>query len=54
MPMNPNQERKEALFEAARHLASCAERAAYLDRACGDDLGLRRLVEAMLETEAAA
>ena len=52
--MNPNQDRKEALFETARQLASRAERAAYLDEACGDDLALRRQIEAMLETEAAA
>lgn len=52
--MNPNQKRKEALFEAARQMASPAERAAYLEQACGSDLELRRQVEAMLEAEAPA
>lgn len=52
--MDPNPERKEALFEAAGQLASPAERAAYLDTACGDDRELRRQVEAMLENEAGA
>jgi serine/threonine protein kinase len=52
--MNPNLERKEALFEAARQLASPAERAAYLDGACGNDPELRRQVEGMLADEAGA
>ena len=52
--MNSRQERKEALFEAARHLASGTERTAYLDRACRDDPGLRRELEAMLADDAPA
>src|SRR5690242_6990174 len=43
------------IFCDALELASPAERAAYLDRACGGDAGLRRRVERLLEahTEAA-
>jgi serine/threonine protein kinase len=39
---------EEAIFEAAFALLAL-ERAAYLDRACGGNAGLRRLVEALLE-----
>jgi hypothetical protein len=43
-PVHP----EEAIFEAAFALPAL-ERAAYLDRACGGNAGLRRLVEALLE-----
>ena len=42
------------IFCDARELASAAERAAYLDRACGDDAELRRRIERLLEADAAA
>ncbi|SRR5579872_6777094 len=38
------------VFIAALQLESRAERQAYLDDACGDDLTLRRQVEALLKT----
>lgn len=39
----------EAVFSAALELNGDAERAAYLDGACGDDSGLRSQVEALLK-----
>jgi WD40 repeat protein/serine/threonine protein kinase len=42
------------LFCDALELASPAERAAYLDRVCGDDLDLRRRLERLLEAHEAA
>jgi serine/threonine protein kinase/tetratricopeptide (TPR) repeat protein len=42
------------IFCDALELASSAERAAYLDRACGDDADLRRRVQRLLEAHAAA
>ncbi len=47
MPDNPAPE--EAIFAAAIELPT-AERAAYLDRACGGDAGLRQSVEALLKS----
>ena len=38
----------ETVFSEALEIASAAERAAYLDRACGGDAALRRQVEALL------
>jgi WD40 repeat protein/serine/threonine protein kinase/tetratricopeptide (TPR) repeat protein len=46
--MNEGHQREEAVFEAALALLG-EERAAYLERACGDDPKLRRQVEALLE-----
>lgn len=42
--MNNPHEREESIFEAAL-LLSTAERAGYLDRACGGDAQLRLRVE---------
>jgi serine/threonine protein kinase/WD40 repeat protein len=42
------------LFCAAMELASPAERAAYLDQVCGDDLNIRRRVERLLEAHSQA
>src|SRR5262245_75549 len=42
------------IFCDALELTSPMERAAYLDRACGDDTELRRRVERLLEADAAA
>ena len=39
---------ERSIFEVAIEKASPEERAAYLDRACGSDSGLRRQVEALL------
>jgi hypothetical protein len=39
---------ERSIFEAAIEQGSPEERAAYLDRACGSDPGLRRQVEALL------
>ena len=39
---------EESIFAQALGKASAAERDAYLDRACGNDAGLRRDVEALL------
>src|SRR5262245_58867196 len=41
-------ERAKAIVLAAEHISDPAERAAYLDKACGDDQKLRRAVEARL------
>lgn len=43
----------EAIFDAAARLPA-SDRAAYLDEACGDDAGLRRRAEALLDADAAA
>jgi serine/threonine protein kinase len=40
----------EEIFLAALEKSSPAERAAYLDQACGDDAGLRRWVEGLLRS----
>src|SRR5262245_42890850 len=40
------------LFAEAMELASAPERAAYLDRACGNDQALRQHLEALLEAHA--
>ena len=40
---------ERSIFEAAIEQGSPGERAAYLDRACGGNAGLRREVEALLE-----
>ena len=42
------------IFCDALELACTAERAAYLDRACGEDADLRRRVERLLEADAQA
>jgi tetratricopeptide (TPR) repeat protein len=44
----PEHERLEQLFSAALEKGSHAERAAFLDKACGDDTDLRTRVEALL------
>jgi WD40 repeat protein/serine/threonine protein kinase len=44
----PTANREEALFAAALEKPTRAERAAYLDGACGDDLALRARLEALL------
>ncbi|HEX5272450.1 MAG TPA: serine/threonine-protein kinase, partial [Gemmataceae bacterium] len=44
----------DEIFCDALELASAAERAAFLDRACGGDAGLRRRVERLLEAHAEA
>jgi len=44
----------EALFDAARHLASPAARRAFLDQACVEDAQLRARVEALLAAETKA
>src|SRR4051812_16786202 len=46
--------REKDLFLAALERTDPTERAAYLAQACGDDDALRRQVEAMLQTHAAA
>ena len=38
----------DEVFNAARRLGDPAARRAYLDRACGDDAGLRQRVAALL------
>ena len=43
---------EETIFERALELESDAERAAFLDRACGDDRTLRAEVEALLRADA--
>ena len=44
----------DSLFEAATAIASASERAAYLDKACGDDFALRKQVERLLQSDAQA
>ena len=41
--------RVESIFLAALDQESAAERAEYLDHACGDDAALRRRVERLLQ-----
>jgi hypothetical protein len=52
--MTKTKPQEEALFDAARNLASPAARRAFLDQACTDDPGLRAKVEALLAAEAEA
>ncbi len=52
MPEPDNRERE--IFSAALELATAAERAAFLDRACGGDAALRASVEALLQASGAA
>jgi hypothetical protein len=42
----------ETIFFAALEKGSPAERASYLDEACGDDRGLRERIERMLTAQA--
>ena len=44
----------ETIFEAALQLDSEAKRKAYLDLACGDNTGLRRKMDDMLEAHGRA
>ena len=46
--MNRDPSHAEAIFLAAAEIAEPQERAAFLDRECGDDLALRARVEALL------
>jgi hypothetical protein len=46
--------RVKSVFLAAADLAEPAERAAYLDRECGEDTGLRARVEALLRADDAS
>ena len=46
--MSPQPSREETLFIAAADLATPEERAAFLDRECACDVGLRQRVEALL------
>lgn len=41
----------DSLFEAAVEMKSAAERAAFLDQACGDDLELRNQAELLLQSD---
>jgi serine/threonine protein kinase len=52
--MTKTKPQEEALFDAARNLASPAARRAFLDQACTDDPGRRAKVEALLAAEAEA
>ena len=52
--INSPTELEEELFDAARRLATEAERLAYLEKACDGDTQLRRRLEAMLMAEADA
>jgi hypothetical protein len=52
MGAQPN--RAAAIFDAAVELATAAERAAYLDAACGEDAQLRAEVEGLLAHDNAA
>ena len=54
MGLNASAERVEAVFAVAVAKASEAERAAYLEGACGDDVALRERVEALLASHEAA
>ena len=47
-PAQPSQDRADAIFDAALDLPP-AQRAAYLDKACRQDAGLRRHVENLLK-----
>src|SRR5262249_8949292 len=52
--MDPTRAEPDDIFCDVLELASSAERAAYLDRACGDNADLRRRVERLLEAHADA
>jgi eukaryotic-like serine/threonine-protein kinase len=52
--MQPNSQRLRQVFDAALELTFSDDRAAYLERACGDDRQLRQEVEALLRNQAAA
>ena len=52
--MNATAKREEELFDAALRLASAAERELYLGEACGDDVELKRRVEALLQSSGEA
>ena len=47
--MNPDRDREEQIFDAARGIASAEERAAYLVQACGQDVVLLGRIEEMLK-----
>ena len=51
--MNAKQPDNGQIFNAAAELQDPAERAAYLDEACGDDLQLRAEIEELLEARRA-
>ncbi len=48
-PMNPNDDRVEAIFHAALELSESTARGAYLGTECGDDLALEMRVRRLLE-----
>ena len=48
--MNHEASREETVFHAIMGLSTPQERARYLQQACGDDCGLRRRVEALLQS----
>ena len=52
--MGGQTDRAARIFDAAVDLRTPAERAAYLDAACGQDLQLRAEVEELLKHDAAA
>src|SRR5262245_59462641 len=52
--MDPARAEPADIFCDALELGCAAQRAAYLDRACGDDADLRRRVERLLEAHAEA
>src|SRR5438552_15589083 len=52
--MSAQQDRAASIFDAAVELRSPAERAAYLDAACGQDPRLRTEVEELLAHDGAA
>src|SRR6185295_19077780 len=52
--MNPNRDREEQVFDAARGIASAEERAAYLVQACGQDVVLLGRIQEMLKADLAA
>ena len=45
---------EDAIFHAALEIEAAEERSAYVDAACGDQVGLRRRVEALLRRFAEA
>ena len=49
--MTKTTQQVEALFDAARKLASPAARRAFLDQACAEDAPLRARVEALLAAQ---
>jgi hypothetical protein len=52
--MNPEQDREETLFDAARELTDPRACAAFLDAACQGEPDLRRRVEALLQARGKA